>query len=242
MKPNISIVIACYNERNNIGTCINSLINQTENPYEIIVVDGGSKDGTILIIKDFMKHHKHIKLVHEIGNKCPANARNMGWTLAKGDYILFLDADWEFEKDFIETVSNHILGSGTEKKLLIKHPTIDNIKSVYRRYSWYGRTMPKYWMKNLVDLKTLIRMLSSTFLILLPLLYWIEYATYLWILDITFIGLIGIKSGIDCYRNSKMTSMIITIPFYIMFIFVSTGLGILSIPFLLISGKYRTGR
>jgi len=242
MNPKISIVIACYNEESKIGTCLNSLLNQTKRPFEIIVVDGGSKDRTVSIVKTLQKNNKSIKLIHESGERSPANARNMGWKAATGDYILFLDADWEFEINFIETVEKHIRGEDVKEKLEIKHPAIKSIKGVFERYSWYGRTMPKYFLKNMKDFKVLLRIIASLGIIILPFFIWNVYALYVLIINLALVLIIGMKTGITCYKKSKIVSFLITVPLYVLFIFISTGIGLISIPFLMLTGKYTTGR
>jgi len=243
MRPKISVVTACYNEEEGIGNCINSLLNQSKTPHEIIIVDGGSKDNTVQIVKDVQKRSKAIKLIHETGDdRSPANARNIGWKAATGDYILFLDADWEFEENFIENIEKHINGEDVDEKLLVRHPAISSVRGAFNRYSWYGRTMPKYYLKNMKDFKVLLRIIASLGIILLPFLIWNTYALYLLIFNIALILAIGMKTGITCYKNSRILSFLITIPLYVLFMFISSGIGLVSIPFLMLTGKYTTGR
>lgn len=87
-KPAISIVIPCFNEAENIGKCIDSVkMQQYNSQFEIIAVDNGSTDDTVKIIKD-----KGIILEHA-ERKGPAPAKNEGIKKAKGDIIVFIDAD-----------------------------------------------------------------------------------------------------------------------------------------------------
>jgi glycosyltransferase involved in cell wall biosynthesis len=243
--PRVSVVIPCFNEEANIGRCLDSLLSQKAKPHEIIVVDGGSKDRTAEIVKSFQKRSGRLKLLHENANRSPANARNIGWKASTGDYILFLDSDWEFDIGFLQDVQKAILGK-FEGKLAIRHPAISSIGGVFRRYSWYGRTMPRYWMKNKTDLKTLFRMVMSACSVILPLMAVsipssqpVIYATAM---ETLLIALVGIKNALVSYRKSRDASFFITMPAYMAFIFVSTGIGIISIPFLMASGRYRTGR
>lgn len=244
MKPKISVVIACYNEEDRIGKCLTTLLGQTAQPHEIIIVDGGSTDNTVIKIKEFQKKNKLIKLLHETGKRSPANARNIGWKAASGDYILFLDADGQFDKSFIEVVDRAIAGKKTEQKLIMYHSVINSWKEVFLKYFWYGRTIPKYLLKNKKDYKTLFGAFASFGLVVLPLLhlFWQPYALYLFLLDAALVLGIGLKNAFECYRRSGIASFLLTIPIYNLFISFVTGIGIALIPFLYLTGKYDIGR
>lgn len=88
--PLVSIVIPLYNAEQFIAATIESALQQTYNHIEIIVVDDGSKDDSYAIAKRF--ENDKIKVVKQ-ANKGASAARNHGITLAKGEYIQFLDAD-----------------------------------------------------------------------------------------------------------------------------------------------------
>ena len=242
-NPRISVVIACYNEEDKIGGCIGSLLNQSSLPDEIIIVDGGSTDRTVSIIERFMGRSKRIKLLHEVGSKrSPANARNIGWKAAAGDYILFLDADGEFGTNFIELVKCSILGKDSSKNIKIKHSVIDSWKEVFLKYSWYGRTMLKYWRKNKSDYQVLLRAVLSAGLLVMPFLFWSTYAIYLFLFDLALILGIGFKEGVQSYKASGILSFLITMPFYMVFVFISTGIGLTSSLFLHAFGRSKIGR
>ncbi len=97
----ISIVVAAYNEEKYIGECLNSLIRQTYNNIEIIVVDDGSSDSTVEKVEKFSKQDSRIKLFSQ-QNSGLADARNSGIKLATGDYIGFVDGDDFLEADMFE--------------------------------------------------------------------------------------------------------------------------------------------
>jgi len=90
-NPLISVVIPCYNEEAYISDAIESMLNQTYELFEIIVVDDGSTDDTVQIVNQ----HDDSRL-HLIGNQSNSGrsaARNKGLDHAHGDYIIFHDAD-----------------------------------------------------------------------------------------------------------------------------------------------------
>lgn len=87
---NISIAITTYNEEKSIGKLLDSLLNQTLKASEIIIVDGGSKDKTVEIIRHYQKKDKRIKLLVE--NCSRAKGRNIGIDIAKNEIIAVTDA------------------------------------------------------------------------------------------------------------------------------------------------------
>ncbi len=89
--PEISVVIPAYNAEKYIAESVLSVINQTFNLWELIIVDDGSTDSTVEIIKRFYTDTRII-LVRQ-ANKGVSAARNTGIKTAKGKFIAFLDAD-----------------------------------------------------------------------------------------------------------------------------------------------------
>lgn len=95
----ISTVIPSYNREKTIKRCIDSVINQTYPVYEIIVVDDGSTDRTLDIIK--REYGDRVKVFRQ-NHKGAQAARNTGICAAHGKYIAFLDSDDEWVKDKLE--------------------------------------------------------------------------------------------------------------------------------------------
>lgn len=100
----LSVVMPCYNEEKRIESALYFLEKQSVKP-EVIIVDGGSKDRTVGIIKEHMKKHKNIKLLKEAGKfRSPGNARNIGMKAATGEAIYLMDVDGRFEEDFVKKI------------------------------------------------------------------------------------------------------------------------------------------
>lgn len=94
----LTVIIPVYNVAKYIEKCILSVVNNDlENGYEIIVVDDGSPDNSVKIVKGMMELYPHIVLLRQ-ENRGLGGARNAGIQKAKGRYVLFLDAD-DFLKD-----------------------------------------------------------------------------------------------------------------------------------------------
>ena len=93
LKPLTSIITPLYNSEVFIAETINSVIGQTYNNWELLLIDDGSKDKTIKIIESYIKQYPNISLIKNKTNLGAAISRNKGIEAAKGEYIAFLDAD-----------------------------------------------------------------------------------------------------------------------------------------------------
>jgi glycosyltransferase involved in cell wall biosynthesis len=93
--PEVSVIIPTYNRAHLIGRAIKSVLNQTYQDFEIIVVDDGSTDNTEEVVNKFCKKYKNIKYIFHKKNKGEATARNTGIMSSKGQYIAFQDSDDE---------------------------------------------------------------------------------------------------------------------------------------------------
>lgn len=87
-----SIIVPVYNVENYINECIQSVLSQTMNDYEIILVDDGSLDECPAICDEWAKKESRIKVIHK-KNGGISSARNEGIRQSKGRYLLFLDSD-----------------------------------------------------------------------------------------------------------------------------------------------------
>lgn len=93
----ISVVIPMYNASKTIGRALTSVKNQTFNPLEVIVVNDGSTDDSVSIVEDFIRRFPEISIVLvNKKNGGVSTARNLGMTMARGNFIALLDADDEW--------------------------------------------------------------------------------------------------------------------------------------------------
>lgn len=100
---NISICITVLNEEGTIGPLLDSLINQSKKPSEIVIVDGGLKDKTVEITRHYQQKDGRIKLLVE---KCSrAKGRNLGVEIAKGDVIAMTDAGCIADKNWLKNLT-----------------------------------------------------------------------------------------------------------------------------------------
>ena len=132
---NISVVIPSYNRKDFLKRSIDSAINQTKKPLEIIVVDDGSTDGTEAMIKSDYDFVKFIKQK----NKGVSAARNIGIKVSIGEWICFLDSDDEWKKDKLEKQINAMKSNPGYKffhsnEIWIKNGLRINQKKKHKKY------------------------------------------------------------------------------------------------------------
>ncbi len=108
--PLVSVIIPCYNQAHFLGEAIDSVLAQTYSEYEIIVVNDGSPDNILQVMEAYSDNPRI--LLHNQENKGLEETRNIGVSLAKGDYFQFLDADdWLHPEKFARQLE--ILESNT---------------------------------------------------------------------------------------------------------------------------------
>lgn len=103
----ISVIIPVYKVEGYINKCIESVINQTYENIEIILVDDGSPDNCGRICDDYALMDSRIKVIHKV-NGGLSDARNAGIDVATGEYYFFLDSDDYVKKEILEILSSHI--------------------------------------------------------------------------------------------------------------------------------------
>lgn len=107
MAMSTSVVIPTYNEAENIEACLKSLLNQSKKADEIIIIDDGSTDNTVEIASKFPVS------VIKSNHGGPGNSRNLGASKAKGDILVFVDADMTFDNSFLEKLTKPIVEGHT---------------------------------------------------------------------------------------------------------------------------------
>lgn len=99
----ISIVVPVYNSEKNLKACVDSLLKQTYTDIEIILVEDGSKDRSPEICDEYAKKDLRVRAVHK-ENEGVSMARNLGISMARGEYVQFVDSDDYIAPDMCKTM------------------------------------------------------------------------------------------------------------------------------------------
>ena len=101
----ISVVMPVYNAGKYVSRAIRDVLKQTLTDIELICVDDGSTDNSTAIINGFVKKDSRVSCIRQ-SNAGPSVARNKGFVLAQGKYVIFLDADDMYEPTLLESLYN----------------------------------------------------------------------------------------------------------------------------------------
>lgn len=104
----ISVIIPVYNTERYIRKCLDSVVNQSYENIEIIVVNDGSKDNSEEIIKEYENKYKNKIIYLKKQNGGLSDSRNYGMKYATGDYICFIDSDDYIDEDLFEKLKKYI--------------------------------------------------------------------------------------------------------------------------------------
>ena len=107
-KEKVSVIIPVYNVENYIHRCLNSVISQTYDNLEIILVDDGSTDDSGRICDEYKEKDGRGVVIHK-ENGGQATARNFALDIATGDYIAFVDSDDYIEEDMFYSMMNEFI-------------------------------------------------------------------------------------------------------------------------------------
>lgn len=109
--PVVSVILPVYNGERYVARCIDRVVRQTYQDWELIIVDDGSTDHTASICDGYASDRIHV--IHQKNGGVSA-ARNAGIAMARGEYLAFVDADDLIEEDYLSTLS-----SGMDADLIV---------------------------------------------------------------------------------------------------------------------------
>jgi glycosyltransferase involved in cell wall biosynthesis len=102
-----SFIIPVYNGEKYIDNCLSSILNQTYKNFEVIIINDGSTDKSLDILKKYSKENRNIR-IYDIKNKGVSNARNYGVSNAIGDYFIFVDVDDYVDLNMLEYINTEL--------------------------------------------------------------------------------------------------------------------------------------
>lgn len=116
MEEKISVIIPVYNVEAYLSKCVDSVLNQSYQNFEVILVDDGSKDQSGGICDAYAKKDARVKVIHK-QNEGLSSARNKGLDHATGNYYYFLDSDDYIAEDTLELLLGAIRRTGSDLAL-----------------------------------------------------------------------------------------------------------------------------
>lgn len=146
--PNVSVIIPTYNRAHLLGRAIRSVLNQTYQDFELIIVDDGSSDNTDEVVKSF--NDVRVRYIKHKKNRGGAAARNTGIKAARGKYIAFQDSDDEWLPEKLEKQMKVFLDAPPEVGVV--YTDMQRINEDGRTTYWYS---PEVISNELVNPKTL---------------------------------------------------------------------------------------
>lgn len=184
--PKLSIIIATYNSEKSLGKALESVMTQTFQDWECVIVDGASKDNTLQIIEEYEKRDVRFRHVSEPDNGI-YDAFNKGWRLAKGEWIHYLGSDDRIVEDgfarlFSQEVDADLVGGGV---YLVRDGEKNKLQFTYRADGCHQAFVAKREVieklggfdetyKIIADKDLLVRIVTSGYVVLnceIPIAY-----------------------------------------------------------------------
>ena len=100
MQPAFSVIVPVYNAEKTLQRCVDSILAQTFEDFELILINDGSKDQSGDICDEYAAKDSRVKTVHKT-NGGVSSARNAGLRIAQGEYIAFIDSDDYIDNDYL---------------------------------------------------------------------------------------------------------------------------------------------
>ena len=107
MGKKITVIVPVYNTKKFLTRCVNSILKQSYENLEVIIIDDGSTDGSAQVCDELSKSDKRVRVIHQ-KNKGIATTRNIGIELARGKYLCFIDSDDYIENNYVEMLVGNI--------------------------------------------------------------------------------------------------------------------------------------
>lgn len=113
-RPFFSVVLITYNRVDLLPRCIESVLNQTFENFELVIVDNHSDDGSIDLINNYARNDERIKVKLVHNNNILAYSRNEGIKMSRGKYICMLDSDDWYASDKLQSIFNEAMRSDSD--------------------------------------------------------------------------------------------------------------------------------
>lgn len=229
-NPLVSIILPTYNRESTVSAALNSVFNQLYTNWELIIVDDGSTDNTVLTINSLIKDRDNITFITCKTNGGVSKARNIGIEASSGDFIAYLDSDNTWDTRYLQamigancrtgfahgaTYSGQLLYSGKQrelsgfrfghfnKSLLANNNYIDLNSFIHKRALTSTVGLFDESLKRCVDWEFISRIAAHTSVLSVPILL-SNY--FLLAVDNTITGNISIESHVDKARKMVISN------------------------------------
>lgn len=133
LMPMVSVVMSVYNEEQHVSQAMESILNQTFNDFEFIIVNDGSVDKTYEIIERYAEKDKRVRVINHEKREGQAKSLNDGIKIAKGKYIARMDAD---DISLPERLEKQV-------KFMGSHPEVGVLGTYYKEIDNSGKILPR---------------------------------------------------------------------------------------------------
>lgn len=160
-NPIISIIIPVYNASKYLRSCLNSILSQSFHDIELLCIDDGSTDDSLDILDTFSKLNPRVHVFPQ-KNSGPAKARNVGLENARGEYIMFCDADDTYCENMCETMLKAIEKHNVDMVMCNTNGYDKNGKECYSGY-YFPIEEGKYQITDYIKQKTNVYLWNKIF-------------------------------------------------------------------------------
>ena len=160
MFVKVSVIVPVYNVAPYLSACLDSLCNQTLKDIEIIVVNDNSTDNSLKILEDFSSKDSRIKIINNNHNQKTAEVRNVGLSIARGEYVSFIDGDDYIDLNFYEklysmaTKNNADIAKGLTKTINIDGSIVvanDNDNIIKNgKFEFFGHLLTAIYRRSML--------------------------------------------------------------------------------------------
>ena len=139
VMPKASVIVPVYNVEKYLEECLDSIMNQTYQDFELILIDDGSEDLSGKICDEYAKKYDNIMVIHQ-ENQGQAAARNNGVKIARAEWVMFVDSDDVIHQDLLKFLFESVMSSNSRMAVAnrIKSEVIP--KDFFKNYSFVYKT------------------------------------------------------------------------------------------------------
>ena len=152
-EPKVSVIVPVYNVEKYLSRCLDSIVLQSYQNLDIVLVNDGSTDNSLKICQDYAENDSRIRLIDQ-NNKGLSGARNTGIDIASGQYICFIDSDDWVEPDYVEFMVKMSIEKDSDISIVSSYNSTDT-RDIITTKGWISNKVETY------DTFTALRLLTE---------------------------------------------------------------------------------